>query len=114
LGTPVAIFAPAYSLDDVRDRITQMGDVLDRREQAAAMVARFDSDLAELRGQVTHHPRAALFEANGYTSGDRTLAGQILLSAGFVNVAAEAGYAEGGVIPLEVLALSAPDAVITS
>ncbi len=114
LGTPVEVFAPTYSLDDVRDRITRMGEVLGRPAQAAAIVADFDANLAAVRAQATRHPRAALFEANGYTSGDRTLAGQILRAAGFVNVAAEAGYADGGVIPLEVLAMSAPDAVITS
>ena len=36
-----------------------------------------------------------------------------LTAAGFENVAIEAGYGSGGKLPLEVLALTDPDAVIT-
>ena len=114
LGIPVVIFDPAYSLDDVRDRIAQMGDVLGQQGRAADMIADYDAQLSALQTEVSARPRAALYYANGYTSGDRTLAGHILTAAGFDNVAAEAGFANGGVMPLEVLAMTAPDAVITA
>ncbi|MEJ8563484.1 ABC transporter substrate-binding protein [Yoonia sp. GPGPB17] len=114
LGVPVAVFEPAYALDDVRDRIMQMGDVLGQEDHAARMIADYDAQLDALQTEVLEHPRAALYYANGYTSGDRTLAGQILTAAGFANVAAEAGFADGGIMPLEVLAMTAPDAVITA
>lgn len=113
LGLKVVVFPPAYSLDDVRDRIATMGAALGQEDKAAETIAAFDAGLAALRDEVTDQPRAALYEANGYTTGDKTLAGEILHAAGFANVAAEAGYANGGYMPLEVLAMSAPDIVIT-
>ncbi|QCO58057.1 ABC transporter substrate-binding protein (plasmid) [Pseudorhodobacter turbinis] len=114
LGVPVAIFDPANSLEDVASRLTQMGEALGREDRAADAITDYRARLAKFQAKVGRNPRAALYAANGYTSGDRTLAGQILLTAGFANVAAEAGYAMAGTMPLEVLALAQPDAVITS
>ncbi len=114
LGISVVTFNPAYSLAEVRDRITQMGDALGHPDRAAAMVADFDTQLASYRSDSVTQPRAALYYANGYTSGDKTLAGQILSTAGLANIAAEEGFSAGGVIPLEVLAMAQPDTVITS
>ena len=114
LGIPVIRFKPATSLPDVRARIAQMGDALGQESRAARMIAQFDSQLADFTADASTHPRAALYYANGYTSGDRTLAGQILMTAGLDNIAADAGFDAGGVIPLEVLAMAQPDTVITS
>ena len=114
LGVPVEVFDPANSLEEVRDRIARMGAVLHREEAAGALIARFDADLAVLAGEPRRRPRAVLYYANGYTSGDRTLAGQILRAAGFDNAAAGAGHAGGARLPLEVLAMIDPEAVITA
>ena len=113
LDIPVTVVDPAYSLEDVRDRLSQIGGALGQDDAAARMIDDFDTRLAGLRAVSGKRPRAALYYANGYTSGDRTLAGQILLAAGFENAAVEAGYASGGLLPLEVLATLDPDAVIT-
>ncbi|MBK0329507.1 ABC transporter substrate-binding protein [Rhodobacteraceae bacterium F11138] len=114
LGVPVAVFDPSNSLSDVTARITQMGQVLQRQEAAARMVADFDAGLAALATNIDRAPRAVLYYANGYTSGDNTLAGQILLAAGFANAASEMGYMAGQKLPLEVLALSDPEIVISA
>jgi iron complex transport system substrate-binding protein len=114
LGVPVVIFTQTNTLAEVADRIAQMGQVLGQPTRAAEIVTDFNAGLAALQAQTGANPRAALYYANGYTSGDQGLAGQILQAAGFANVAVEAGYPHGGVMPLEVLALAAPDAVITS
>lgn len=114
LKIPVVVFDPAYSLSDVRDRILQMGDVLQRQDAAQDMVAEFDARLANLQTVTTDQPSAVLYYANGYTSGDQSLAGQILVTAGFSNAAAERGYSSGMKIPLEVLAITDPETVITS
>lgn len=114
LGVPVVTFDPAYSLEDVRTRMLQMGDALAQEHRAMAMVADFNTQLASYRSEAGVRPRAALYYANGYTLGDKTLAGQILAAAGLANIAAEAGFDAGGIIPLEVLAMAQPDTVITS
>ncbi|MEL7344349.1 MAG: ABC transporter substrate-binding protein, partial [Pseudomonadota bacterium] len=65
-----------------------------------------------LRDEIGARPRAALYYANGYTLGDQTLAGQILLAAGFDNVASAAGYDGGGTLPLELLVTLLPEVVV--
>lgn len=113
LGKRVEVFMPAYSLEDVRDRVLQMGRVLGREAQAAELVARFDKELSALRSDVKQRPLAALYYANGYTTGDQTLAGQILLAAGFENATTRAGQMRAGNLPLEVLVMMQPDTVVT-
>lgn len=114
LHIPVVVFDPAYGLDEVRDRLFQMGEVLGRQAYAEALIADYDERLAALQQEVAERPNAALYYANGYTSGDKTLAGQILVAAGFENAAVEAGFSSGGILPLEVLVMLSPNALITS
>ncbi|OED50583.1 cobalamin ABC transporter substrate-binding protein [Rhodobacteraceae bacterium (ex Bugula neritina AB1)] len=112
LGVPVVVFEPASALQDVRAQILQMGQVLGREETARALLEDFDQRLAKLEQAGPEAPRAALYAANGYTSGSTTLAGQILRAAGLRNVADELGYARSGHMPLELLAMSAPALLI--
>ncbi|NDW00352.1 ABC transporter substrate-binding protein [Salipiger sp. PrR002] len=111
LGTEVLTLPPAYSLDDVPDRIRAVGVALGREDRAEALIAEFQTQLAALRAEIARHPTAALYYANGYTTGDNTLAGEILLAAGFDNIAGPGG---GGHLPLEALAMADPDALITA
>lgn len=112
LGIRVEQFAPARALAEVPERIAQMGRALGREAEAEQMIARFRADLAELSRAPAHRPRAALYYVNGYTVGDRTLAGDILRAGGFDNIAAEAGFERGGTLPLEQLILLAPEVII--
>ncbi len=112
LDIPVAVLEPAYSLEDVRARLLQMGDLLGRSSVAEDMVAEFDARLAELRMTGNTRPSAAIYHANGYISGKHSLSGQIIDAAGFDNAAVEAGVAMGGFLPLELLAMLDPDALI--
>ena len=114
LDVPVVTFNPAYALEDVRARISQMGEALGQQDRAEQMIAEFEAQLLAYQSEADVRPRAALYYANGYTLGDKTLAGQILAAAGLDNIAAEAGFEAGGNIPLEVLAMTQPDTVITS
>lgn len=112
LGVPVAVFDPANGMDDVRESILAVGQAMGRKEAADTLAARFDADLAALRADRPTGLRAALYYANGYSLGDQTLAGQILATAGFSNVTAEAGLSSGGFLPLEVLIVENPDLII--
>lgn len=114
LDVPVAVMHPARSLADVRDRILEMGTLLGREDAARAMAAEYDRGLDAVRRNSAKGPRAALYAARGWTSGDDSLAGQILLASGLRNVAAEIGFANGGAMPLELLAMAAPDLVIST
>lgn len=112
LAIPVEIFDPEEDFDGIRANLRKMGVALGHETAAEAAVARFDADLAMLRDGAAYRPRAALYSANGYTSGDQSLSGQILHAAGFDNIATEAGIPMGGTLALEQLALSDPDLVV--
>ncbi|MEO0937121.1 MAG: ABC transporter substrate-binding protein [Pseudomonadota bacterium] len=112
LGIEVVLFSPATSLSDVQALVTQMGAALGREAAAAEMIAAYEAELATLSAAPPRRPRAALTYVNSYTSGPRTLAGDILRVAGFDNVAEEAGITRGGTLPLERLILLGPEVVI--
>ncbi len=114
LGVRVEIFEPAYGLDEIPGQIRRMGAILGREDEAQTMLETYEADLAAFQDEVTRNPRAAIYAANGYTQGDRSLSGQILIAAGFANVAEEVGFSDGGIMPLEQLVMLAPEAVITS
>lgn len=113
LGIRVEELPITNSLDEIPGQIRQVGDWLGRGDKAEALVARFEADLAALRADLRQRPRAVLHYANNYTSGDKTLAHQVLLAAGFTNAATEAGIQFGGTLPMERLILLAPDLVIS-
>lgn len=113
LGVPVEVFQPENDIGDIRANMMRMGEVLGREAEAREMVAAFDAELALLQDAPAEgRPRAALYAANGYSSGSRTLAGHIVALAGFDNVADELGLEWGGVLPLEVLLMSQPDLIV--
>ncbi|AWI85079.1 cobalamin ABC transporter substrate-binding protein [Alloyangia pacifica] len=111
LGTRVLRIAPAASLADVPARLRTLGEAMGREARAEALITEFETHLAALREKVDRRPSAALYYANGYTTGDQTLAGEILLAAGFNNIAGARG---GGQLPLEALAMAQPEALITA
>jgi len=113
LGVEVAEFPPERSFDDIRAHLTRMGQLLGQEETAAALVAAFDARLATFDVPDGKHPRVALYGPNGYTTGQGTLADDILAAAGFRNIAAEAGIPGGGTLPLEKLVLLQPDLIVT-
>lgn len=112
LGIRVETLPPAESLDAVRTEITRMGDLLERPDAARDLLARFDAELAAVRS-VSDRGRAALYYANGFTSGRDTLAGSILDAAGYRNVAADYGITTTTPLPMELLVMARPGRLIT-
>ncbi len=114
LGVEVRQLPSAERLEDIPDRILQVGAWLGREAEARALADAFEADLAALVPASDAHPRAVLHAASNYTSGAGTLAHQVLTLAGFANIAAEAGITGGGTLPLERLVMLAPDLIISA
>lgn len=114
LGIRVEVFDITSSLDGVRGQIAKMGKALHREAAAAAMVAEFDERRAVLEAREGGRPSAMLYYANGLTSGEGSMAHEILDLAGFRNAAVEAGPEWQMRMPLEVLAMTDPDIVIAA
>ena len=112
LGIRVEQFTPGQSMEEIRANMLKMGAILGREAEAAALVAAFDARLAALSAPPPRRPRAAQYSANSYTFGTQSLAGQIIGTAGFDNIARETGLEAGGTLPLEVLVMAAPDMLI--
>lgn len=112
LGLRVEVLPPAEDFQAIRDQISQIGVWLGREDRAARLIADFDAGLA---AQATGAPRgrAALYYANGYTSGRGTLAGEIVEAAGYDNIAADYGIETTTALPLELLVMARPDRLIT-
>lgn len=113
LGIRVEKFEPANTVEQIIGNIKRTGQLLGHTARANTLVTKFESRLEELTMGINNRPRAALYYANGYTTGKNTLAGQILDLAGFSNIASEVDIHWGGTLPLELLITSKPDVIIT-
>ena len=113
LGVRVEIFPIEKNFDDIIENIKKMGLLVGHSDRAKRMIDNFNVRLEELRSGISERPRAAIYSANGYTTGTDTLSGQILKTAGFRNITEEVGISFGGTLPLETLVMLKPDLVIT-
>ena len=113
LGVRVEIFPIEQNFDDIVKNIRKMGLLIGHSDRAKRMIDDFNFRLEELRSGISERPRAAIYSANGYTTGTDTLSGQILKTAGFRNITEEVGMSFGGTLPLETLVMLKPDLVIT-
>jgi iron complex transport system substrate-binding protein len=113
LGVEVVQLPVADRLEEVPDRVAEMGALLGREAEAAALIRRFETDLARLAG-APEGPRAAFFYPNGYTLGTDALGHEVLSHAGFTHIVDELGRDASGRVALELLLLAAPDLVIST
>ena len=113
LGIRVEIFPIEQNFDDIVQNIRKMGLLVGHSDRAERMIDDFNIRLEELSSGITERPRAAIYSANGYTTGKDTMSGQILKTAGFRNITEEVGMSFGGILPLETLVMLQPDLVIT-
>lgn len=112
LGIRVESPPPAEDFPSIRAEILRMGDLLGRPGAARDLLDRFDADLQAAR-RPAGRGRAALYDANGFTSGDGTLADAILGAAGFDNIATDRGIAGTTRLPMELLVIARPDRLLT-
>lgn len=113
LGVNVVQVPPVDALDGVAPQIRRVAAALGREAEGEALAARFEADLAALAVNLPPES-AALYYPNGYTTGEGTLADDVLDHTGFRNAGAEAGLAGGGTLPLERLVMAAPRVIVTS
>ena len=113
LGVRVEEFEPENSFDDVRANLARMGEILDRRERAEALIADLDRRLASLDTGRRPDIAVATYYANSYTSGSETLVDAIIAASGLTNMAAELGLSGTARLPLELLVMARPDLLVT-
>ena len=113
LGYRVVELPVASTFDDIRANIRTVAEAIGERERGESIVASFDRNLASTTdSDGSRNPVAALYWANGYSSGRGTLADVVARAAGFRNLASELGLAGTAQLPLETLLASKPDVLI--
>ncbi len=113
LGIRVVEVPIVQSIADVGATLRLVGEAMGREAQAEALARGFEAEVAGLK-PLARAATAAMYYANGYTTGAGTLTDQVLTLTGFRNIGTEAGVTGGGILPLERLVMAAPEMIVTS
>lgn len=125
LGVKVETLDIAESVESMIDNIRRVGRVLHQQARSEQVVASLQEQLSQIDQRVADYnarlqlnerslPRAAVYDANGYTVGPDSLRGEAMTRAGWLNVASERGVASYGALQLEDMIRLDPDALIES
>ena len=113
LGYTVLELDVAESLDAARDQIRTAAAAMGVAEAGETMIAALEARIEAARASAdARRPLAVVYSPNGFTLGPRSLSGALIDIAGFENLAARAGIARVGQLPMERLLLSEPDVLI--
>jgi len=110
----VVVIDIAADLAGVRRQIRETAAAVGESERGARLIAEMDRRLAAASPPPTGRPRplAAVYEANGGTAGPGSLLHDLLLAAGFDNMAARLGMRGFALMPLETLILARPAVIV--
>lgn len=113
-GYPVERIALPRTLDDIITHIESVGALVGAQTQAAQMVNELRAQLAALDAQPAQANKtsAIWYSPNGVVAGSDTLEHELLMRAGFRNLAAEQGIVSFAQMDLEQLVLAQPDVLI--
>lgn len=113
LGYLVVEVPAASGLDDIRRNIRIIAKAVGVPARGEAMITEMDRKLASVaEPRKTSRPLAALYWANGYSSGKGTLANAAVEAAGFRTLGVELGFTGTSQLPLETLLTADPDVLI--
>lgn len=114
LGVNVEEFPSSNSFDDIRNSIRRMGRLLGASEKAEKLIAAMDEKLASAAKRTGSTDKlAALYYANSYTSGQSTLAAEVVERAGFKNLGSRLNLYGTAELSLETLVMARPDIIVT-
>ena len=117
LGVRVVRVPTAMDFDGVRAMIRAVAAAAGAEARGAAMVARFDARLATLAPRTASGgppPSVVVYQLNSLASGAGTMLDAIVRAAGLRNAAHELPLGPAGRLPLETLALDAPDMIVVT
>ena len=102
-------------LDEVKDQIREMGEIVRHPDRAAAEIARLDAAIARARQAVRAQALPVLpLSRRGWVSGSDSLLSSLLTETGLFNAAGELGVAFGGFASLEAIVNLKPDFILVS
>jgi iron complex transport system substrate-binding protein len=114
-GLHLVEFAVPRTLDEVKDQIREMGEVVQHADRASAEIARLDAAIAQARQAVTDkHYRVLPLSRRGWVAGRDSLVSSLLTETGLSNPAGDLGFASGGFASLEAIVSLKPDFILVS
>jgi iron complex transport system substrate-binding protein len=114
-GLHVVEFTVPRTLDEVKDQIREMGEVVQHPDRARGEIARLDSAIARARQAVTNkHYRVLPLSRRGYVPGGDSLVSSLLTETGLLNPAGDLGVGSGGFASLEAIVNLKPDFILVS
>ncbi len=117
-GLTVYVVGNFISIDAMEENILQIGALVGEDAAAQAMVASMDESLAVVADEVSQAggdpPRVLYFTSGGWVAGSATTVDDMIVRAGGVNAAAEAGLVDWNQVGEEAVLTMNPDAVILS
>lgn len=114
-GMHVAEFDVANSIDNVKEQIRRMGDLVRHPDRAEMHIARLDAAIVRARETVARKPyRVLALSRRGWVSGANSLASALLSVAGLSNAASDLGISYGGFAKLETIVAARPDFILIS
>jgi iron complex transport system substrate-binding protein len=114
-GLHLVEFTVPRTLDEVKEQIRQMGDIVQHPDRATAEIARLDGAITRARQAVTDkHYRVLPLSRRGWVSGSDSLVSSLLTETGLLNPAGDLGVAFGGYASLEAIVSLKPDFILVS
>lgn len=119
VGVNVVTAPLAGSFAGIRDVIRIVAEAAGVREAGEAMIARFDARLAAVAAPTEPDPgvtppSVVVYHLNSLASGPGSLLDEIVRAAGFRNASLGMRLGPAGRLPLETLALEAPDMLVVA
>lgn len=114
-GLRVEEFTYPRSLDEVKDQMRRMGDLVGHPDRASDEIAKLDAAIAEARKVAAQkNYRVLVLSRRGWVTGGDTLANSLLATVGLHNAAGDFGYTFGGFAALETIISLKPDLLLVS
>jgi len=114
-GLRLAELSVPRTLDEARQQIREVGDLLGHPERAAAEIARLDAALARARTAVAERNYRVLpLSRRGWVAGSDSFVGSMLAETGLRSAAGDLGFAFGGFAALETIVQLRPDFIVVS
>jgi len=115
LGYRVELFDHPTSIEQVRQQLRRIGDLIGRRAYSELIINKMNLRLKEVMSLPKKNaPTIMQYAPSGFTVGRETLVGDIMYHAGWRNSASVAGIKKTGYVDLETLIVIAPLALIDS
>ena len=113
LNIHTELFSEPQTVDESIVQVRRVAKLIGHEDRGEEMVARIQQALAEAAPPEGARPVAAvIFQRNGFSTGARSLVGEMLDRTGFVNVAARYGLKSWGYLPLEPVIADPPEALL--